>query len=44
MLKLHTPSEMFVPIAPYAQSIEANHLLLISGTLGLGQMAALPPT
>jgi 2-iminobutanoate/2-iminopropanoate deaminase len=45
MLKLHAPPDMFVPIAPYAQAIEAtevNRLLFISGTMGLepdGQLA-----
>lgn len=46
MLKLHAPSDMFVPVAPYAQAIEAtevNRLLFISGTMGLrpdGSLAA----
>ena len=38
MLKLHTPKDMFVPIAPYGQAIEAvgpSRLLFISGTMGL---------
>lgn len=38
MLKLHAPPDMFVPIAPYAQAIEATgvqRLLFISGTMGL---------
>ena len=38
MLKLHAPTDMFVPIAPYAQAIEATgaqRLLFISGTMGL---------
>lgn len=46
MLKLHAPSEIFVPVAPYAQAIEAtsvNRILFISGTMGLepeGSLAA----
>lgn len=45
MLKLHAPPDMFVPIAPYAQAIEATEvqrMLFISGTMGLepdGQLA-----
>lgn len=38
MLTLHAPSDMFVPIAPYAQAIEAtsvSRLLFVSGTMGL---------
>ena len=38
MLKLHAPSDMFIPIAPYAQAIEvsgASRILFISGTMGL---------
>ncbi|MET4575492.1 RidA family protein [Ottowia thiooxydans] len=38
MLKLHTPPDIFSPIAPYAQAIEStsiNRLLFISGTMGL---------
>jgi 2-iminobutanoate/2-iminopropanoate deaminase len=38
MLKLHAPRDMFTPIAPYAQAIEAvgpSRLLFISGTMGL---------
>lgn len=38
MLKLHTPAEMYVPIAPYAQAVEAPHggrMLFISGTMGI---------
>jgi 2-iminobutanoate/2-iminopropanoate deaminase len=46
MLKLHAPPDIFRPIAPYAQAIEAasaNRLLFISGTMGLepdGRLAA----
>ena len=38
MLKLHTPKDIFVPIAHYAQAIEAvgpSRHLFISGTMGL---------
>lgn len=45
MLKLHAPDDMFIPIAPYAQALEATEakrFLFISGTMGLepdGQLA-----
>lgn len=35
---MHTPRDMYVPIAPYAQAIEATEVkrtLFISGTMGL---------
>ncbi|RRH80394.1 RidA family protein [Variovorax beijingensis] len=38
MLKVHTPPDIFKPIGPYAQAIEATsveRLLFISGTMGL---------
>ncbi|RST53838.1 RidA family protein [Variovorax sp. MHTC-1] len=38
MLKVHTPPDIFTPIGPYAQAVEAtsvNRLLFISGTMGL---------
>jgi 2-iminobutanoate/2-iminopropanoate deaminase len=38
MLKLHSPTDIFAPIAPYAQATEAvgpRRLLFISGTMGL---------
>jgi len=38
MLKLHTPAEIFRPIGPYAQAIEATaieRILFISGTMGI---------
>lgn len=38
MLKVHAPSDIFTPIGPYAQAIEATsveRLLFISGTMGL---------
>ncbi|RZJ55479.1 MAG: RidA family protein, partial [Acidovorax sp.] len=38
MLITHTPPDIFAPIGPYAQAVEAisvNRLLFISGTMGL---------
>lgn len=38
MLNVHTPRDIFKPIGPYAQAIEAtavNRMLFISGTMGL---------
>ncbi|CAN7317661.1 RidA family protein [Variovorax paradoxus] len=38
MLKVHAPPDIFKPIGPYAQAIEAtsvDRLLFISGTMGL---------
>ncbi|CAN7348885.1 RidA family protein [Acidovorax sp. LjRoot117] len=38
MLRTHTPPDIFAPIGPYAQAVEAicvNRLLFISGTMGL---------
>jgi 2-iminobutanoate/2-iminopropanoate deaminase len=38
MLKVHTPPDIFKPVGPYAQAVEAttvNRLLFISGTMGL---------
>lgn len=38
MLKAHTPADIFRPIGPYAQAIEATaveRILFISGTMGL---------
>ena len=38
MLKVHVPPDIFTPIGPYAQAIEASsveRLLFISGTMGL---------
>lgn len=38
MLKVHTPSDIYAPIGPYAQAVEATsaqRLLFISGTMGL---------
>ncbi|CAN7284409.1 RidA family protein [Acidovorax sp. Leaf78] len=38
MLIAHTPPDIFAPIGPYAQAVEAisvNRLLFISGTMGL---------
>ena len=37
MLKVHAPADIFTPIAPYAQAVEAvspTRLLFISGTMG----------
>jgi 2-iminobutanoate/2-iminopropanoate deaminase len=38
MLRTHTPPDIFAPIGPYAQAVEAisvNRLLFISGTMGV---------
>jgi enamine deaminase RidA (YjgF/YER057c/UK114 family) len=38
MLRLHVPSDVYPPIGPYAQAVEATlpgRILFISGTMGL---------
>jgi len=38
MLQTHTPSDIYAPIGPYAQAVEASsvkRILFISGTMGL---------
>jgi enamine deaminase RidA (YjgF/YER057c/UK114 family) len=47
MLITHTPANIFSPIGPYAQAIEAtsvNRLLFISGTMGLEPDGSLAKT
>ena len=45
MLKLHTPTDIFKPIGPYAQAIEASaidRILFISGTMGIENDGSIP--
>lgn len=47
MLKSHAPADIFAPVGPYAQAIEAtsvNRLLFISGTMGLEPDGSLAKT